>query len=73
MGRLRNCPFCGKDVNDEYYDVHYNDKIDKWLFSHWCNDESATDDVYLTVYGNSEQDVIDKWNGVRHGEQHPAN
>ena len=65
MGRLRNCPFCKKDVNHEIKElnVHYNKMIGKWIFFHTCSPR-ATDCVNVCVYGDSEQEVIDKWNGV---------
>jgi hypothetical protein len=70
MEQLKMCPFCGADVNTdlEWMGVRYNGMIGKWVFSHWCNQKDATDGVFITVYGNSKQDVIDKWNG-EHEEQ----
>lgn len=68
MEKLRECPFCNKDVNpraEEFkyiYGVHYNKILCKWIFSHECNIKPI--DVSIVVYGDSEEEVIKKWNGV---------
>lgn len=64
MNRLRACPFCKKRLEDGVcLGVHYNQGLDKWLLDHWCNQKDATMGVIITVYGKTEQEVIDKWNG----------
>ena len=70
MARMRNCPFCQKDVNDDFFGVHFNKLIGKWIFNHACDPMNATMDVDITVYGKTEQEVIDKWNGVQHEQEH---
>jgi hypothetical protein len=63
MKRMRNCPFCKKEVEDGWPYIHYTEIIDKWVFDHYCNPDKPTTDVCITIYGKSEQEVIDKWNG----------
>lgn len=70
MNRLRRCPFCKAEVEDEYPYLHYNEILDKWVLDHWCDKNVSTDGVYITVYGKTEQEVIDKWNGVWHEQEH---
>ena len=67
MKKLRNCPFCGKKVDSGFPTLFYNPLTGKWVLSHWCNEAAPTSDVYITVYGKTEQDAIDKWNGERRG------
>ena len=61
---LRNCPYCGAEVDESDVYLHYNKRIDKWIFDHWCNKEDPCNGVFVTVYGKTWQEVIDKWNGV---------
>jgi hypothetical protein len=61
MKKLRNCPFCNKDVNDDLLGVHYSEGIKKWVFAHYCDGAKG---VTIDVYGETEQEVIDKWNGL---------
>lgn len=60
MKKLRNCPFCNKDINDDLIGVHYSKGINKWVFSHYCDGANG---VTIDVYGKTEQEVIDNWNG----------
>ena len=61
MNRLRRCPFCKKEAEDRYPYLGYNDFLDEWILDHRCDEVNA---VCITVYGKSEQEVIDKWNGI---------
>lgn len=61
MSRLRNCPFCKKKVKDRYPYFHFNEVSRKWILSHYCD---HTNGVTIDVYGLTEQDCVDKWNGV---------
>lgn len=65
MRKMRNCPFCNGAVkaDDGLLGVHYNPQLKKWLFDHFCDEEHPTEDVSITVYGKTKQEVIDKWNG----------
>ncbi len=60
MSRLRNCPFCNKEV-DEFMNPHFNGIMRKWVLSHYCDGTNA---ATIDVYGFTEQDCVDKWNGV---------
>lgn len=66
---MRNCPFCNKEVDEKayVYGVHYNEKISKYLFDHVCHLAEGID-VSITVYGLTEDEVIDRWNGVQNEE-----
>ena len=63
--KLRKCPFCKKDVNtnSEIMGVHFNKILKRWIFSHECHIRPI--DVSVVVYGDSKEEVIEKWNGVR--------
>lgn len=66
MNRLRRCPFCKKEVEDTHPYLHYNASLHKWVLSHYCN---KTEAVTIDVYGKTEQEVIDKWNGIYEDEE----
>lgn len=61
MNRLRRCPFCKKEVKDTRPYLHFNEKLNKWVLNHYCN---GTEAVTIDVYGKTEQEVIDKFNGI---------
>lgn len=67
MAKMRNCPFCKKEVNEDapVYGVHYNKLIDKWLFLHVCSPDIGVVDINIDVYGKTKEEVIDRWNGVQ--------
>ena len=54
---MRNCPFCKKEIDDV---PRYNATLKQWILSHYCDGVKA---VTIDVYGATEQEVIDKWNG----------
>ena len=66
MNRLRRCPFCRKEVKDSYPYLAYFEELDKWVLSHYCNKTNA---ATIDVYGKTEQEVIDKWNGIYEDEE----
>lgn len=72
MDRLRNCPFCNKDVNDDFFGVHFNGLIKKWLFAHECEHPKTHFTVTICVYGLTKEEVIDNWNGVQYEQEHHA-
>lgn len=59
---MKPCPFCGKkiDPDDFVYGVHYNELSEKWIFNHFC--QSNPLGVVLTVYGDTKEEVIERWN-----------
>ncbi len=64
MSRFRACPFCKKDVDCAYPYIHYHEDMGKWIFSHYCDHPITHFHVTIDVYGFTEQEVVDKWNGV---------
>ena len=54
---MRNCPFCKQKIDDV---PRYNTILRLWILSHYCDGVNA---VTIDVYGETEQEVIDKWNG----------
>jgi hypothetical protein len=72
MKNMRNCPFCKAEVEAEnsIYGVHYNRLCGKWLFSHQCKTTSGLPvELDITVYGMTEQEVIDRWNNRHEDEE----
>lgn len=64
MGRMRNCPFCGNEVSDGFPYLMYVNTINQWNYHHACPHIGAEVEVVVTIYGDSEEEVIEKWNGV---------
>ena len=67
MSRLRKCPFCGGEVTESGFvpDFSYHKDMEKWLLHHAClHDEGFKHGVSVWITGETEQEVIDKWNGV---------
>lgn len=67
MPRLRKCPFCGKSAENTLTCLAYNELMGKWVLQHYCDN---TMNVFITA--GTEQEAIDKWYGVQHGKEHPA-
>lgn len=66
MSRLKDCPFCNKAVVD---DVHYNELNERWIFSHYCKTIPNKLSVTIDIYGKSEQEVVDLWNGEHENQK----
>ena len=64
MARLRACPFCKKEVEQGFPYLHYHDVMGQWIYSHYCDHPEGKFHATIDVYGFTEQDVVDKWNGV---------
>ena len=61
---MRNCPFCNEKAKRGFPHFYLMEDGD-WVFSHHCKLKpfpSLTG--CITIYGASEQEVIDIWNGV---------
>lgn len=69
MKKLRNCPFCGQEVKLAYPDFGYiSEPHNEWNLSHFC-DPGMGLTVSVGVYGKTEAEVADRWNGgVDYGE-----
>lgn len=61
---MKPCPFCGKKIDPDgfVYGVHYNELSKVWLFNHFCHKFTEGLDVTLTVYGDTKEEVIERWN-----------
>lgn len=67
MSKMKPCPFCGKriDKDDPTYGLLYLEKQGAWFVHHVCDfDEKAKPqiDVSISVYGNTKEEVIKRWN-----------
>lgn len=56
MAKLRNCPFCGDNVDITLSDVQKS----YYKISHLCNEGR----VYLCITDEDPQVVADTWNGI---------
>lgn len=65
MRKLRNCPFCGAEVNAEYPFLMHNEESGHFVLSHFCHQAELEGklDICIAVYGKTEEEVIEKWNG----------
>ena len=60
MSRLKDCAFCNNAVDDN---VHFNGFNKRWIFNHYCKTIPGRLSVTIDIYGESEQEVVDLWNG----------
>lgn len=60
--KLLKCPFCNKNDEDNKYFTSISQKDDCWSLTHFCRE--LKDELYccITVYGKSEEEVIELWN-----------
>jgi hypothetical protein len=42
----------------------FNDLMGQWILHHYCDHPDGQFHVTIDVYGLTEQDCVDKWNGV---------
>lgn len=60
---MRRCPFCKADVKLEYpYLLAFTEG--GFVFSHYCKNDTLQPSISVDVYGRTEQEIKDKWNGV---------
>ena len=71
----RKCPFCNRNLVTSGLapDVDYNSLMSKWVLLHSClHDENFKNGVSVWIVGETKEEVIDKWNGVQHEQEHLA-
>lgn len=69
MARLRKCPFCKKKVGTKFPDLYYSGEMKTWVLTHCCTESPTPIKVFISVYGQTKQECIDNWNGVRDEKQ----
>ena len=52
-----SCPFCG---NTKFFISNFADN--QWALSHYCPYEREELNIAITVYGETYEEVIEKWN-----------
>lgn len=63
---LKSCPFCGK-VEDVRVVHQMSDGT--WVFSHPCGKEDGELTIFVSVYGRTKGEVIERWNRRADNEQ----
>lgn len=64
---LRVCPFCKSDHTDDWTWIsHLPDG--RYILCHYCKPEPEGYDRVVTVYGDSEDECIERWNAD--GKEH---
>ena len=65
---MRKCPFCNKEVSFEHPHIsQLNDN--SWVFYHYCGLETGKLNTVITIYGDTEEEIIAKWDGVYCAEE----
>ena len=60
---MKKCPFCLEEVKFAHpYLIQLQNK--RWLLNHYCHIDSDELDIVIDVYGDSKEEVIQKWNRV---------
>jgi hypothetical protein len=62
---MKPCPFCGAkiDADDSIFGVRYNERSKVWLVNHFCHKFTEGLDICISVYGDTKEEVIERWNG----------
>ena len=62
LKKARVCPFCKSDHTNKW--TWYSQLKDgKWILCHYCNPDVPDLTMSVTVYGNSAEECIERWNG----------
>lgn len=69
---MRKCPFCNAEIDADhpYLGISYNENVEKYMLHHFCHKNSSKVEVCVSVYGDTKEEVIERWNG--HCEEHPT-
>jgi hypothetical protein len=59
---LKKCPFCGKNDKDCRYSTYIMPVGDRYVLSHTCNLNRDDEYTFISIYGDTEKEVINKWN-----------
>jgi hypothetical protein len=61
---MRKCPFCKKEVvfDEPWFSQFGDDKT--WVFNHYCDHEPNKMGVVITIYGDTAEEVIAKWDAM---------
>ena len=66
---MRNCPICGQKVKATFPTIAFVESLKVWELDHFCHVSSLKLDACITIYGNTREEVIQKWNGEYHAEE----
>jgi hypothetical protein len=64
VDEMRKCPICGESIKLTKHSILFLPEFKKWAFSHACHHNGSEEHTaFISVYGATKQEVIDKWNG----------
>lgn len=61
---MRDCPFCNAKISSEFPDMMFVEGLKKYVFTHACNYVNGAHTVFVSIYGDTEEEAINKWNGI---------
>jgi hypothetical protein len=69
---FRKCPYCGTEIITEGIcpELDFNELAGKWILHHVCLHNGNFENGVSIFISGEKQDVIDKWNGVWHEQEH---
>ena len=71
MAELKKCPFCGSDHTDRWTWISKLEKEEeRYVLTHYCQPNDGNNFTTITIYSNSKEDVIGRWNN--RGKKYPA-
>lgn len=66
---MRKCPFCKEEIKFRFpYLTQFSDD-ETWHFNHYCKHEPDKIGVCIDIYGDTEEEIVAKWEGVYFEEQ----
>lgn len=60
---MKTCPFCREKVKLSHPFLMQLSN-GRWIFNHYCHLDSDALDVVIDIYGDTKEEVIQKWNRV---------